>query len=68
MHFSMPLLPLAPSLSFGAIITIGWVQMFEGQAESSPENTSTSDHNKKKMADRDQLISSWYYEVQLMLL
>jgi len=41
-------LPLAPSFSFGARITVGWVKIFEGQVENNQENTRTSDQTNIK--------------------
>jgi hypothetical protein len=48
MPFFHAFLPLAPSFSFGARVTVGWVKIFEGQVENNQENTSTSDQTNIK--------------------
>jgi len=48
MPFFHTFLPLAPSFSFGACITVGLVKIFEGQVENNQENTSTSDQTNIK--------------------
>ena len=45
--FFTPLLLLAPSFTFDAIITVECVQIFEKHVKNSPENTRTSNHNRQ---------------------
>jgi len=47
MHFP-PLLPLAPSVTFSAITTARWVQIFDIQIKNILQNTRTSSHNNSK--------------------
>ena len=46
--FYTPLLALASSFAFDAIIKMQWIQILKIQVTNSPENTSTSDYNNRK--------------------
>lgn len=43
-----PLLALASSFAFDAIIKMQWIHILKIQVTNSPENTSTSDYNNRK--------------------
>ena len=45
--FYTPLLALASSFAFDAIIKMQWIQILKIQVTNSPEITSTSDYNRK---------------------
>jgi len=46
--FYTPLLALASSFAFDAIIKMQWIQILKIQVTNSPENTSTSDYDNRK--------------------